>query len=237
MTLTLGIDLGQARDRSVIVALDSRRVETTEAPEPRAGSHVRKPRAVTHHDVVLVKVLPIGMPYPSQVQAITATAEQLGEERGTDPGLFVDATGTGRSVLDLLRQTWSGPLTGVTITGGSNVEGSGLYNKVPKAILVAGLEIALSTRRLHCDPGLANADLLRRELGEFGYELSATTGQPKWEARTGHDDALIALSLSIYGAEHRGGSFLSFMRHEIAKRGDVPAGEQMSVAAIPGLAP
>jgi hypothetical protein len=76
---------------------------------------------------------------------------------------------------------------------------------VPKSELVASLEVALSTRRLHAGPDLPFASDLDRELRAFSYELSPT-GRPLYAGKGSHDDLVIALCLATWGAE-RGGGF------------------------------
>ena len=68
-----------------------------------------------------------------------------------------------------------------TLPAQSSDRGFGaLHLSVPKADLVATLEVVLSTRRLHVVPDLALAKDLDAELRSFSYELSAT-GRPLYE--------------------------------------------------------
>ena len=128
-------------------------------------------------------------------------------------------------MVDLLRDGCPYRIIGVTISSGSKVVGSGKEMSVPKQELVGSLEVALSTRRLHCEPGLGLAKELEKELRSFGYEMTPT-GRPRFEARTGHDDLVMAMSLAVWGGERGGtgtGAFMDFMRAQIAGREEVPA--------------
>lgn len=210
---SIGVDLAQARDRTALAAVASYRA--TDSVETPNG---RKHRPLVHDLVALERFRP-GVPYPEQVEAITRfAASATGDER---PTLFVDATGVGRPVLDLLRQGCPMPIRGVTITPGATVTRNGQDFSVPKTDLIGCLEVAMSTRRLHATEGLPLAKELDKELRAFSYEMSAT-GRPKYEGRGAHDDLVMALALAVWGAE--GGSnattsaFQQMMRDQLAQR-------------------
>ncbi len=178
-------------------------------------------RRPLHHDVVALERLRPGVSYPAQVEMIVAFADRVAED-GSRPVLYVDATGVGRPVLDLLRAGCPYPIHGVTIGAGGSVTRDGKNFTVPKSDLVGCLEVALSTRRLHAQPDLPLAKELQKELAAFGYELTAT-GRPKFEARTGHDDLVVALALGVWGAENGGGpagAFHEMIKTELARRAE-----------------
>ncbi|HVA74302.1 MAG TPA: hypothetical protein VNF71_07020 [Acidimicrobiales bacterium] len=211
MSLSIGIDLAQARDRTALAAVASWRGE----PVENAKGRKRRP---LEHDLIALDRLRPGIPYPQQAEMITAFAETLDcDER---PVLFVDATGVGRPVLDLLRQGCPFPVNGVTITPGATVTRNGQDFAVPKTDLVGCLEVALSTRRLHAAPDLTLAKELGKEMRAFSYEMSAT-GRPKYEGRGAHDDLVTALALGVWGAERGAGpaaAFVDMMRADIGRR-------------------
>ena len=225
--LTIGVDLAQSRDRTVLVAVDSFRLE----PEPTIEEmnainpvrdalrgRVRTPRAQLHHEIVHIDRLPAGIGYPEQVVRIVQTASALSVEETA--GLVVDATGVGRPVVDMIRSACEFPLRAVTITGGSEVVKAGRDYSVPKADLVGVLEVTLSTRQLHVVAGLPHTEELDKELRAFGYELGVT-GKPRYEGKGAHDDIVTALSLALWGVEHGasyGRDFKEFMRKDMERR-------------------
>ncbi len=198
--MNIGIDLAQARDATAIAAVDSYSV----AEELSADARTRRPRRQKHHELVHLEKLQPGLSYPAQVSAIVCIVDALADgDRSVT--LWVDATGVGRPVVDLLRRDCPYPLRAVTITSAAEVVRHGSDLSVPKADLVATLEVVLSTRRLHVVPNLTLAKDLDAELRSFSYELSAT-GRPLYEGRGAHDDLVLALSLAIWAAERGKGS-------------------------------
>lgn len=209
--LSIGVDLAQARDRTALAAVASYRATASDD----------SPRRKLHHDLVALDRLRPGISYTAQVEIINAFADKAAAD-GARPVLYVDQTGVGRPVLDLLRQGCPYVAYGVTITPGASITRTGQDWTVPKADLIGSLEVALSTRRIHASADLPFAGDLDKELHAFGYDLT-NTGRPKFEARAGHDDLVLALSLAVWGAENGGGSgaaFLDMMRDDLARRNE-----------------
>jgi hypothetical protein len=213
--VNIGIDLAQARDATAIAAVESYRV----AEEPPGDPHTRHPRRLKHHSLVHLEKLQRGLSYPAQVEAIVHIVDVLADgDRSVT--LWVDATGVGRPVVDLLRRDCPYTLRAVTITSAAEVVRHGSDLSVPKADLVGTLEVVLSTRRLHVVPDLALAKDLDAELRSFSYELSAT-GRPLYEGRGSHDDLVLALALAVWASERGGGSgeaFREMMASQVASR-------------------
>jgi hypothetical protein len=215
MSLALGVDLAQARDRTAIVAVRSWMTEPTADQAVRA----RRPRRERHHSIDHAERLRVGVSYPEQAAAIISIAEGLaGDER---PTLVVDATGVGRAVVDMIRRDSPFPVRAVTIGAGLEVVRDGWRVTVPKVELVGALEVVLSSRRIHAVEGLPLAKDIADELRSFGYEMSAT-GRPKYEGRGRHDDLVMALALAVWQGERGGGAgatFREFMRKDTARTG------------------
>jgi hypothetical protein len=212
--LNIGIDLGQARDATALAAVDSYRADA----EPSGDA--RRPRRLKHHDLIHLEKLQPGLSYPAQVAAIVSIVDALAEG-GRSPVLWVDATGVGRPVVDLLRRDCPYTLNAVTIGSGSEVVRHGSDISVPKADLIGCLEVVLSTRRLLFAPDLPLAKDLDAELRAFSRELSAT-GRPLYEGGRGsHDDLVLALALALWAAERGGGggeAYREMMASQIASR-------------------
>jgi len=206
VTLSIGIDLAQARDRTAIAAVSSFYVGASEENDVTSR---RRARRLRHHQLVRLDKLRPGLSYPVQAEEIVAIAEALAVDNER-PTLFVDATGVGRAVVDLLRAASPFPVKAVTFTAASETVAHAKNNvSVPKTELVATLEVALSTRRLHASSDLPLREDLDRELRAFGYELSAS-GRPSFEGKGEHDDLVIALALGIWGGERGSANFAAF---------------------------
>ena len=98
----------------------------------------------------------------------------------------------------------------VLITGGASVNrlDRGGY-AVPKADLVAVVQILLESRRLKIADGLPHAETLTRELQNFRYDYTAN-GHMRfgaggdalaWRGEGAHDDMVLALAVAAWVAE------------------------------------
>jgi len=223
--LSLGVDLGQSRDATVIIAVETYRPEPDveqviayNNPRDLLHGRARTPRSEMHFDLVHIEKLPRGLSFPEQAAKIITTALALGTEER--PRILLDATGLGAPMLDLIRRDCPYPVQGAVIGSGNEVTRRGRDLTVPKQELVSNLEAVLSTRRLHSVPDLPYAGELDQELRSFGYELS-DSGRPKYAGRKSHDDLVSALMLALFGARSGGTighDFKEFMERDVARR-------------------
>jgi hypothetical protein len=180
----LGVDLGQQRDHTALVAVE--RME-------RVGQlHVRHAERVA-----------LGVPYPKVVERIGALLRHQ-ELRG-QCALVVDATGVGAPVVDMLRGAGLGcEIAAVTITGGEREgQSNGRWN-VPKRDLVGGVQVLLERGELRIAPELREAETLKREL--LAVRATASRGGRVRLGADGegeHDDLVIALALACWRARQR----------------------------------
>lgn len=223
MSIAIGVDLAQARDRTAIVAVRSWMADPTAEDAVRT----RRPRRERHHAVEHAARLPVGMGYPEQAAEIVRLAADLAADER--PVLVIDSTGVGRAVVDLIKRDCPVPLRAVTIGAGAEVVRDGWRVTVPKVELVGALEVALSGRRIRALPDLPLAKELDDELRAFGYEMSAT-GRPRYEGRGRHDDLVMALCLAVWQGERGGGAgaaFREFIKTDMARRGPLPEGTSL----------
>jgi hypothetical protein len=173
--LVLGADLGQAQDPTAIAV----------------GEVVGDELHLRH-----LERMALGTSYPRIIKRITSLA-------GILPGVTVviDATGVGRAVLDQMRDQGLDPVP-VTITGGKHVIYDGDRWSVPKRSLVRPLVAALETGRLKMAKGLAEAEVLVRELQAFRRQIT-TTGYSTFEGVGTYDDMVIAAALVCWWAGGR----------------------------------
>jgi hypothetical protein len=139
--------------------------------------------------------LQLQLPYPAQVSEIGYIMGRL--PRTTD--LFVDYTGVGRGIFDMLVDRGLRPI-GVTMTGGDEVHHHGSTVSVPKSTLVSKLVAKIHARELAVPDDLAVGwPALKRELMNYRTEVTAA-GNETWNSKSGeHDDLIVAVSLCIWG--------------------------------------
>lgn len=106
--------------------------------------------------------------------------------------LLVDSTGVGRPVVDLLRlrAPWL-RLVPVHLHGGARIRRAEDGLHIPKKTLMQPLATLLGSGRLEIPAGP-----LADELRAFGRKVDKRTGHERFEARTGHDDLVVAASLA-----------------------------------------
>lgn len=191
---TIGLDLGQTRDPSVLVIVE--RLAFREDPDYEY---------VDHWHVRHVQRFEIGTSYPAIVAEV---GRILAAPELDDCTKFrFDATGVGRAVADMFRDAYRDGRLGrrwpepITLTAGRG--SSGL--NIAKQDLVGGLQRLLQERRLAVPPDLPGADKLRQELSDFTAKISAA-GRDTFEAATeaAHDDHVIALALATHRPHFEG---------------------------------
>jgi hypothetical protein len=182
-SLTVGLDLGQARDYTALAVVEHLRLDLSLPSHSAAAWRL---------DLRHLERVELGTPYPAIVERVWELMQT--PQLVDDAYLVVDQTGVGRPIMDMLDDAWrrtadprrrpARPL-GVTITADEKLN------------LVTGLEAALQTDRLWIrDPGPL-AERLAAELRAFRVKISAT-GHPTFEAEreSDHDDLVVALALA-----------------------------------------
>ena len=210
MTATIGCDVGQVRDATAIIVVESFRPD----PEPP-----RLEYQDLRHIVHWCQKVPLGTSYVDVVQQITATAERarsLGHVM-----LVVDATGVGRPLCDLLRREARVSMRTVTFTSGESETRDGSFGfHTPKRDLMGALLLVIESRRITVLPSCPfRADLLA-ELQNIDFTISERTGHDSYAAAgSGHDDMTMALALAIWWAERpdAGAAYAEAQRQRAAR--------------------
>ena len=210
----VSVDLGMGPDPTSLVVLE---VLTRE--------HVRLERIETRYSISFASVyrrpdgsestscpppafflrhlerLPLGSSYAGVVSRVKGIHDGLRE-----PVLAVDATGAGKSVVELFREAGMSPWT-VTISAGDEIVESGMSARVPKRDLIATAQVMLQSGRLKIARGLPNASLLLRELQGFrmNVDLKRTKDSLAWREGA-NDDLVLALAVGLWTGERRGAS-------------------------------
>jgi hypothetical protein len=196
----VGVDLGQSTDHTAIAVLENVKGVWDEGSpyERHTGQKtVQRPGEFVH--VRWLDRLPLGLPYPDQVQRIKqmlAEPPLAGSPKTTR--LIIDETGVGRPVGDIFNQAGLYPLR-VSITGGSEMTSPGKDRwNVAKTVLVSTVDAMLHTGMLQVAPELALAEVLRAELQDFRRKLS-DVGRATYGAREGkHDDLVLAVAIGCW---------------------------------------
>lgn len=187
----VGVDFGFRHDPTAMVVaepvLDDERRDTHGAP-------------LVNFEVRFVERMDLEMRTQDVVGRIAEVVEKL-KKKVAFPWIeaFVDATGVGVAVKDLLGpelQRRGVYLHPVMITSGTREHREKGILYVPKENLVQRLGVLLDQGRVFVSPQEEN---LRRELETFRIKISERTRRPKYEAAPGeHDDLVIALALAVY---------------------------------------
>src|SRR5215208_6947152 len=87
-SVTVGLDVEQRRDPTAIAVVEQ---------EERRGTE-------THHMVRYLERLPLGTPYPAVAERVAVVIQGVhAATSGEAPTLYIDATGLGTPVVDVLR--------------------------------------------------------------------------------------------------------------------------------------
>lgn len=182
----IGVDVGQKRDPTALCVAQ---------PEDRSING----RAETHFLIRHLERLPLGTAYPAvadRVAALVATVRKRSE--GT-PRLYVDATGVGQPLIDLLDARAMGvAVIATTFThGDQRAQVDPRTVRLGKAYLVSRLQALLRSSRVHL-PRTAEAEALARELLDYEIRVDENANDRYGAFKVGtHDDLVTALGLAV----------------------------------------
>jgi hypothetical protein len=186
--ITIGIDIGQKRDPTAIC------VAETDLREVDGRSEV-------HFLVRHLARLPLGTPYPRVAERVAEVGGQVQLRARETPVIYMDATGVGQPVVDLLRERLQGGwVVPVYFTHGDRrnetKEGAGVRISLGKAYMVSRLQTLLQDHRLHL-PHTREAEALTQELLDYEIQVSEDANDRYGAFRVGtHDDLVTALGLA-----------------------------------------
>lgn len=190
----IGIDIGQKHDPTAICVaeIDSRRPADADSVESRRR---------VHYTVRYLDRLPLGTPYPTVVERLDRICRNVHDQTGQVPDIFVDATGVGTPVVDLLRESpqIAPSVWAVVFTSGDRRKEDPTNRKVSlgKAYLVSRLQALFQCQRLHL-PGGAESRALARELLNYEIRVGENATARYGAFRTGtHDDLVTAVGLAV----------------------------------------
>jgi len=178
----IGLDLGQSRDYTALIILETVHSPGTDAEDVYNVLNRERTRGTPYTEIVdRVKEIMAEQPHAS---------------------LVVDQTGVGAPVIDMFERANLNPV-GVMIHGGADESCEGGTWKVPKRNLAGVTQVLLQTRRLKIAPGPLR-DILINELLNFRVKIDPLTAHDSYSAwrEQDHDDLVLAVALAAWWGEH-----------------------------------
>lgn len=207
--VAVGVDLGQSKDPTSVAVVERVRtiVPTERTVSLRAIANGAERLAAMQSELEperfnlrLLEQAPLGEPYPAQALRIKRILSRQ-QIAAANPRVYMDFTGVGRPMYDIMRREGVPNLVPVTISfqgGGANAAGG---QTVPKLELVSRLQALMHTGRLHMpdETAMPLAKVFRRELLDFRVTYTPV-GNATFGAREGaHDDLILAVALAVWG--------------------------------------
>lgn len=191
-SVTIGVDVGQKRDPTAIAVAEVDRRQ------------ISRDRTDCHFIIRHLARLPLGTPYPAVAKEVARITARVRDQAGKTPTVFVDATGVGQPVLDLIQaEGIACRLFGVYFTHGDRCTEDGRKVILGKAYLVSRLQNLLQSGRLHL-PRTAEAQVLASELLNYEIRVDENANNRYGAFRVGtHDDLVTALGLGAWNTDAR----------------------------------
>lgn len=208
------VTLNDGRQYDVIIGADGTPIspidDTTGQDEERIAGRKYRPdgsivspnpdeRREWHHTVRFLERLPLGTSYPDVARRLAALAASVAERSGQRPCLYVDATGVGKPVVDVLRDHKVNALLGaVYFTYGDRRIEEHSHQVTPgKAWLVSRLQALFQSERLHLPRHHPEAETMTRELLDHEIRVDKNANDTYGAFKVGsHDDLVTALGLA-----------------------------------------
>ena len=189
---TIGVDIGQKRDPTAIAVAE---IEYRDSDLPRCKKE-------SHYLIRHLERLPLGTPYPEVSKRVDRICQGVETQTGRRPDLFVDATGVGQPIVDLLNDSSHSAhrVWAVYFTYGDRRNEDRGEDRVTlgKAFLVSRLQMLLQFQRIHLPRGHREADALVQELLDYEIRVDDNANDKYGAFRVGtHDDLVTALGLAV----------------------------------------
>jgi hypothetical protein len=179
--VVVGVDIGQTRDPTAICVAE---------PEWR-GPELR-------FNIRFLERLPLGALYPDITRRLSDVFFGVQRQVSQWPRIYVDATGVGKPVVDLLREGCpDGEIIPVYFTHGDRRFEENGEVRLGKGFLVSRLQALLQTGRIHL-PRTAESEVLFEELMSYEIRVSTNANDVYGAFKVGtHDDQVTALGLAV----------------------------------------
>jgi len=155
-------------------------------------------RTVDHYLVRWLDRLPLGTTYPDVAERLRDICAAVRRRSGETPTLFVDATGVGQGLVDMLKKAGiQARIRGCYFNHGDRRTSEGGEVRIGKAWLVGHLQVLLQSGRLHLAKS-AESEALARELLDYEIRVSENGTDTYGAFKVGrHDDLVTALGLAV----------------------------------------
>lgn len=186
MTVFIGVHLGQQREPTAICVAE---------PEGREVDGRDEDHFLIRH----LQRLPLGTSYPDVAYRLDEVVAGSKARGGSTLAVYVDATGLGAPVVDLLRENSAGtPIVACYFNHGDRkTRQSRRQVLIGKAYLVARLQTLLQARRLHL-PRSPEAETLAQELRDYEIRVDPDANDRYGAFKVGtQDDLVTALGLAV----------------------------------------
>jgi hypothetical protein len=183
--VAVGIDIGQRRDPTALCVAEI--VLRTGPSGPQS-----------HFTIRHLERLPLNTPYPEVAEILRDLIVQVVELTRERPKVFVDATGVGAPVVEIL-QAAAPHLRIIPVYFNHGDRRIAEYDQVRlgKAFLVSRLQVLLQTDRLRLAK-TAEGEALAAELCEYEIRVTENANDTYGAFRVGtHDDLVTALGLAV----------------------------------------
>jgi hypothetical protein len=189
----VGLELGRSQDSTAISVLE--RAEVRGEWDPVMFAYRKTVLLHLRH----LQRIPIGTTYPEVVRQVAELVRS--PELDGCCELLVDATGVGKSVVDLLRMArLNCTIAPAVVTGGVDEQRGAGYYHVPKRDLITGLVVALQSGKLQIARGMENGAELQAEMAGIQVKVTPQGNEQFASWREGaHDDLVFAVALSCWG--------------------------------------
>jgi hypothetical protein len=177
----IGVDIGQRRD-----------------PTALCVAEVDRRDDATHFLVRHLDRLALGTPYPAVARRVGEVTAAVARRTDSRPKLYVDATGVGQPIVDLLQEAAvEATIVAVYFTHGDRRTEGSREVTLGKAFLVSRIQALLQTGRVHL-PKTSEAHALAEELRDYEIRVDENANDRYGAFRVGtHDDLVTALGLAV----------------------------------------
>lgn len=183
--IVIGVRIGQRHESSAVCVAETEERTVDE----RRGDHF----LVRH-----LERIPAGASFTTVAKRIGEVVEEVYWRKQQPPDVYVDATGLGEPVLDLVdREAKHGWVLAVYLNhGDQRVTDAGVV-KLGKAWLVARLQTLLQEGKLHL-PRIRDAEDLAEDLLDFQVNVPEGASDRPGAFKVGrHDDLVTALGIAV----------------------------------------
>lgn len=198
MGAMIGVDVGQHHEASGICAVVEERRVSSSLPNTYQNRFSRQRER--HFVVKHLERVPSGTRYPDIAKRVGAVVLKAMEEVGSSGPLYVNATGLGKPIVDLLQShSYSASIFTTYFTYGDRRTYERQEITLGKAYLVSRLQLLLQTDRLHL-PKTAQTELLAKELKNYQIHLDENANDRYGAIKVGSTDELVtALGMVVSG--------------------------------------